>query len=223
MNRPKIIFMNSSGRSGTKSFHQAFDSLPNVISYHGARPKVEKENNLRYKLYKVAEQIDTLRERRLPLIHDAIVEKKHFVECTWFMTAFTRDLAKLFPSCTIIHLIRDGRDFVRSGWVRPWFVEGNFSYMSSIHSWSRDRFDPPSECQDRFSKICWLWAEQQRIMNYGMKRLKEWNNGGLVRVEDYRNKDLQPFFRTLGVLPKGWNKPIKMPVSNVTAKHEFPK
>ena len=68
-------------------------------------------------------------------------------------------LQQCFPNCKIIHLVRDGRDVVRS-WVNRdvYLKENDWSYRS-LKPHATDKYYKEWPNMDQFEKCCWFWAE----------------------------------------------------------------
>jgi|10_taG_2_1085330.scaffolds.fasta_scaffold26815_3 hypothetical protein len=181
MKNLKKIFITSSGRSGSKAIAQALNKINHVDSYHG--PNVfEMENCLKYQKKMSSAQVKLmLGEKRDPLLAHSYNRNNHYVESSWFLSAILEEIIEKYPDALVVHLVRDGRDFVRSGMNRFWFKPGA---LSRYNAWTRDRWSPPSECRSRLEKISWLWAEQQRIQRLSMEKIPKKNNGGVIRLED---------------------------------------
>jgi protein-tyrosine sulfotransferase len=77
------------------------------------------------------------------------------------MTPFADVIAREIPGAKFVALVRDPRDFVRSGMRRNYY---------NGHPWDSGRLRPPAgtpelsswEKMSQFEKICWLWAETYR-------------------------------------------------------------
>jgi len=154
----RVIFVSSSGRSGSKALAAALD-LPGVHSLHGPLPRVERANCLHHR-GQLQDPHATVRAARKKLVIGTLRRDLHYVESSWFLCSLGAVLKDVFPGCRLIHLVRDGRDFVRSGMARPWF-KNDRKYLAKPWSWSRDRWHPPPQANSRIAKIAWLWAAQQ--------------------------------------------------------------
>jgi hypothetical protein len=197
----KKIFISSSGRSGSNALALAFKKLDGVDSYHG--PNVfERENCLKYHGKLSERDISTmLSQKRDGLLLESRNNNHHYIESSWFLSAMLEDIVKKYPDALIVHLVRDGRDFVRSGMNRFWFKPGA---LSRYNSWTRDRWNPPGDCITRFEKISWLWAEQQRTQRLSMEKIPKKNNGGTIRLEDLiAQKNINWFADRIGLPHSG--------------------
>lgn len=182
MKNKNIIFFISSGRSGSLSLKNSFNSINGFKAFHKEN-QLEKENCLNY--HKKINNVNKLiYDKRFSIIENVCNKDINYIECSWYMCTFIHELVNNFPECKIFHLVRNGRNFVKSGMSRSWFKGKDTKYYKSINSWSRDRWNPPKECKNRFEKICWLWNEQQKIIYISMKNIPDINNYGIIKFED---------------------------------------
>tara|TARA_R110002020_G_scaffold50716_9_gene143358 strand:+ start:83498 stop:84268 length:771 start_codon:yes stop_codon:yes gene_type:complete len=202
-NRP--IFISSSGRSGSTSLVGALSKVKNIDAYHGPGYKeLEKVNCLSYLrsrgMSNISEKeiIRMIKRNRDSMIQKSNLSGCTYVESSWFISALLPEIIKAYPDAIVIHLVRDGRDFVRSGMNRFWF-SGNPKNLKRINAWTRDRWTPVSGCKTRFQKICWLWAEQQRVMKNGLGKIPNKNNFGTVKFEDLIAGDIRWFLKKVRI------------------------
>jgi len=204
------------------SLSKAIAQVPGVKSVHGPRPQLDKENCLKYH-GQLENSTAIIKAKRGKIIDSAINNGLHYVENSWFMSALAEEFVELYPECKIVHLIRDGRDFVRSGVNRPWFNENHplwKRWQSAIGRWNRDKWNPPSDCKTAFEKICWLWAEQQRIIELGLSNIPEKNRSGRVYFEDLISGKINWFLERIGLEA---NNEIVMKKVNSSRKHKMQK
>ncbi|HEY9693642.1 MAG TPA: sulfotransferase domain-containing protein [Oculatellaceae cyanobacterium] len=84
-------------------------------------------------------------------------------------------LRQLMPEFTIIHLVRDGRDFVTSALNRPTLTPKDKIY-GKIKPPSEDITPETWESMDRFTQLCWLWSYENEYLRK--------NSHELARFED---------------------------------------
>jgi len=158
----KIIFIASSGRSGSQSLATALGEVFEVQAFHD----MHEEN---YICKKYLESLKEVKKRRLNLITATLDAGYHYVECSVCTRCHLEDLTEDYPDCTIVHLVRDGRDYVRSGMGRPWFKKD----------------------KNQFSEICKLWALGQRTISKCPSEI--------VRLEDLIKGPIGWFVEKLGL------------------------
>src|SRR5690606_20464971 len=103
-----------------------------------------------------------------------------YVESSHFCAHLIGELNVLYGA-RFVHLYRRGSDVVRSGLQRrTWYNESLRrkyqparlvrDYFRRAHlievgrSFDEHRLKPPAELTTRFEKICWLWAEINRVI-----------------------------------------------------------
>lgn len=100
----------------------------------------------------------------------------HYIEANNNLAYLITPLRRLFPDARIIHLVRDGRDFVRSAYsktARPGAGRGRPALVMSEEDHRRrlqasDLPDDPYRSRwpqmSRFERICWYWQRKDGII-----------------------------------------------------------
>ncbi len=70
-------------------------------------------------------------------------------------------IKKEFPNAPLLHLVRDGRDVVRSHMSRRTMTLKN-PFSMSMHPVESDPWKDRWSGMDRFARICWYWQEENR-------------------------------------------------------------
>ena len=68
-------------------------------------------------------------------------------------------IQKAFPGATVLHLVRDGREVVRSHMSRRTMTVKN-PFSMSMHPIDSDPWKTQWPQMDRFARICWYWQEE---------------------------------------------------------------
>jgi len=68
-------------------------------------------------------------------------------------------IQKAFPQATVLHLVRDGREVVRSHMSRRTMTSKN-PFSMRIHPVKTDPWSARWAEMDRFARICWYWQEE---------------------------------------------------------------
>lgn len=68
-------------------------------------------------------------------------------------------IQKTFPKATLLHLVRDGRDVVRSSMSRRTMTAKN-PFSMGMHPTDSDPWKSHWPQMDRFARICWFWQEE---------------------------------------------------------------
>lgn len=139
-----------------------------------------------------------------------------YVESSHFMSHLIPQLRALFGA-RFVHLHRNGRAFVRSGSARScWYpaepkggirerlksrVRRFFRrrYLVNVgSSWEDHRLIPPSHLQSRHARICWLWAEINRVILRDLEPLPA-SDTFTLPVEDLAEGSLDRLLKFIGV------------------------
>jgi hypothetical protein len=156
------VFVVSPGRSGSALIALALDVHPAITALHepgdlAAMSRLAFEGWLRRV---TSEDVDRALERR----HRKLRPRGHgaWVESALWYTMLIPQLDGRF-----IHLIRDGREFVRSGLTRTWYTPK----QSPV--WRPHQLLPPPHLESRLGMMCWRWAEYQRRALEDLSRVPE--------------------------------------------------
>lgn len=177
----RAFFVLSTGRSGTQTLAHLLDTATNAKVWHHPEPNMIMETLHAYQgLIDARESFWVGRSHILcqawesGLIHG---ETDH--NMTPFATAIARDV----PQARFLVLVRDPREFIRSGMRRGYYIaggpwdEGRLKPLEHAETLGWDEFNP-------FEKVCWLWAETYRHINKSIAEI------GADRVKIVRFEDL---------------------------------
>jgi hypothetical protein len=111
----KFVFIMSTGRTGTKFFATFFNAHPDIYAVHEPRP------SWRLRMWSSAYMQGDVQKEKMAMVmrgmrHKLLddVKEKIYMESNPFITGFASILPQVFDSPTIIHIIRDPRDYVQS-------------------------------------------------------------------------------------------------------------
>ncbi len=199
------FFVVSSGRSGTAMLHKALSAEPGVEMHHEYMVQITQPLAVRRYLSLVD---DTEALKILGETHVAAVgysEARHWGDSSNKLSWLIPDLAKALPSAKFVHLVRDGRK-VAGSYFRKLGDECyddrstrilQAHYDNPAHApapppekkywWPVPRkADPTSRgfrCFNQFERICWHWAEINRVILNEFARLPA-GRQMFVRLED---------------------------------------
>ena len=124
----------------------------------------------------------------------------------------------IFPGVTLLHLVRDGRDVVRSTVPRRTMTLRNpFSMM--MHPMDSDPWHAHWAGMDRFARICWFWQEENRRLRTTIGRTVQFEKI-LSSYEYFRTEVLAPC--GIQIEEQVWREAISSP-RNITPRHQMPK
>jgi hypothetical protein len=104
-----------------------------------------------------------------------------YVEANNRFFSLLRPLRRVFPHARIVHVLRDGRDYVRSGLGRQWYTEKDRFPRLRADMFPDDPYAGQWEQMDRFEKIAWRWQKKDTFI---MNEVAELDNTLTVRFED---------------------------------------
>jgi hypothetical protein len=210
----KPFLITSTGRTATRWLAKLLNKAENAYVVHEPVPReqdlhveaiLEQDNTMRY-----------LREFRLREMALRIHEHKaaRYGEVNSFLRFHIKALQELIPELRIIHLVRDGRDVVRSVLNRRLNGAKNSPYYS-LRPPVLDEYTARWEDLTLFERVCWGWQGENRYMREHIILR--------ARLEDITSSyDLlrQQILEPLGLFvdKQFWNNATKKP-TNVTRKY----
>ena len=178
----RAFFVLSTGRSGTQTLAHLLDAAQNAKVWHHPEPNMIMET-----LYAYQDRIDEIGcfwRGRSHIICQAWEKGLIHGETDHNMTPFAPAIAEDIPNARFLVLVRDPREFIRSGMRRGYYRSGG--------AWDQGRLKPlPKQAKELnwgqlhpFEKVCWLWAETYRHINRTIEKI------GAERVMIVRFEDL---------------------------------
>ena len=174
------FFVLSAGRCGTLALAHLLNTATNAHVWHHPQPDPIQESLLAY--WGEIDKRKAFWKARYAIIHKTWAQGLVHGETDLLMTPFCDIIADEIPDSKFIVLVRDPRDFVRSGMRR------NYYYG---HPWDPGRLRPQNGTEefeewnqlDQFGKICWLWNETYENINQIITRIDK-DRVITVRFED---------------------------------------
>lgn len=160
-------FLISTGRTGTRflaNFLNLFEinyavhePLPNLLAEGNdfARNRISAEEIK--KKYLAGRQIyfkEILKNRQI----------KKYIESNNRLYSFIPVIRELYPESKFIHVVRDGRDVVRSGMSRHFYTKQDKTYRISADLIPDDPYFEKWNNMDQFEKICWWWQKKDSMI-----------------------------------------------------------
>ena len=171
------VFIVSAGRSGSQMLARMLAVHPAICALHEPLPPLNAEAYLAWshrKPWRFGSVTTAVKKKRRHLVDEiASANGLIYVESSHFASHLIAQLDEIFGA-KFVHLVRDGRDFVRSGMARDdWY--GAISLKERLaspirrrllvevgNSYLDHRLRPPRGCRTRFERLAWLWAEINR-------------------------------------------------------------
>lgn len=204
----KICFVLGTGRCGSKSIANNLNKHKDIYAKHEdikqfirlSTEYAHGEKNVREVKNEVLSIFEskTLKNYQNELI-------LHSDQRLWNMVPI---LKELFPKAKFIHLIRDGRDTVRSMYARNWFVDNELEINK--HEWAEYRLngylagDVDEEKWKNwgaFERCCWYWSYINESIS---KELLTQQKSYLIKLENI-DDNLSDFLEFLDVDKHNFN------------------
>ncbi len=192
----KVRFIVSTGRTGTKFLAKFFDSFSSTINArHEPNPDFLKLG-INYARGKVSfdKACATIKKSRLWICNE--IDKnnvKIYIESNNRYFSLIPVLWKIFPDAKIVHIIRDGRDYVRSVMNRDHYtVKDGIYYKKKLRlqaiDFPDDFYYDKWNKMSQFEKCCWQWVKRDSFI---YKEVKHDGRAITVKFEDIfdKNKD----------------------------------
>lgn len=189
----RMFFVVGHGRSGTKFLAELLGRAEGAQIYH--EPYPYDRYLLPYAYYfPESTVLKGMLEQRFSVMLAAHPRETVYGEVNSLLRYHVEYIRQKYKA-TIIHLVRNGRDVVRSTFVRPTYTSDD-SHLPIVPK-NEDPFSSNWVQSTRLEKICWYWNETVTNLQRTVKRT--------IRLEDIL-EDYDSFCR--GVLdPLGLNVP----------------
>jgi len=170
----KKVFIVSTGRTGTKFLARFLNQFEDCYCFHEPKPDF-----LKMAIKYTHNDISTARVRkkilqnRLPFLRDTKRKDcEFFIESNNRYFSLLKPLKEVFPKARIIHIIRDGRDYVRSGMNRDWYTEQDSEDRLKASDFPQDPCYIDWDEMSRFAKICWRWQKKDGFIYEAIKDME---------------------------------------------------
>jgi hypothetical protein len=219
--KTKLFFILGTGRSGTQMLSGLLNKSEKALVVH--EPNRHEDRNLYTEIRQnSALAVQYLNEFRRYGIYRRIMASmpQIYGEVTGTLRYHCAALKEVFPHVRLFLLVRDGRDVVRSVMNMKRFYKKGSKKFHSLGPLESDHFHEQWHAMSRFEKICWAWADTNRV-------LLEIIPDDVVYFErvisDY-DYTKQRLFEPLGlsISFEQWRESAKHKSKNATKVHTFP-
>jgi len=219
----RIFFLLGAGRSGTQLVSSLLNQNSNAVVLHEpsfyedvlVMDECRNNQNMAYKyLYDF---------RRYEIFREMKRHKNQIIygEVTGTLRFHCSALKKIFPNASLLILVRDGRDFVRSvmGWRQFYSYGSRGAWALSPNK--GEEYYAEWERMSRFEKVCWFWMDSQKAV---LKYIPAADSVMLESVaSDYRYFTEQLCKKLgLNVPQEIWGNIVTRRSKNSTRKYVFP-
>ena len=156
----KYFFFLSMGRTGTRFLAALLGKAPGTLVYHEPVKEDRVYFGLRY-AGNFDRVVDNYLERRFRDLIASGGKHKVYGEINSYLRCEADWLKKKFDP-VLFHLVRDGRDFVRSAYTRDVYTprEKKLVTVPKDHDPYADKWDKMT----RFRKLCWYWKHSNEFL-----------------------------------------------------------
>ena len=177
----RAFFVMSTGRSGTQTLAHLLRMATGAKVWHHPQPYMIMETQKAY--WGAIDQAPVFWSGRGQIIREAWDDGLVHGETDHNMTPFCAEIAAAVPGAKFLILVRDPREFVRSGMRR--------NYFRGSGAWEQGRLrpqedDPRREAWEKmpqFDQVAWLWAETYREIERQRAEIGE-DRVTVLRFED---------------------------------------
>jgi hypothetical protein len=214
----KIIFITSTGRSGSKILADILNSHKDVKCTHEFAELKTQSLGVKFLVNKIDE---SNLSKQLKKIYDPIInsnKKKKFIDCSDNIARYISVLKQLYPDSKFVHLFRDGRKVVSSFFYklnkeiysRKFYDETHKFFLNKRKKLPMNKSywnNPPKNMNltnfkklSQFNKICMYWSDTNEKIIHEFKKLKS-NDKFLLNFEKFsaNNAFRKKFFKFLGI------------------------
>lgn len=183
----KPIFILSTGRTGTTYLAKYFSYYPNIYAVHEPKPSRRMRQLSMARLQEVFNDDQYLakilnQQRQNMIKHSG----KIYIESNPFLVGFAKALPVVFDSPTLIHVVRDPRDYITSG-INHGALKGTKKFLNNhLKYWLFDveKKDGESDRTHMVRRLATFWTVSN---NFIASAGKDVPNYHLVKFESLFN------------------------------------
>jgi len=212
-----VFFILSQGRSGTSFLANLLDkSAKACVEHEPVREDFQAYQGAFHSEKKALKYIKNFRKREIYFrVRNRNIEI--YGEVNSLLRRHYKALKDNFPNATFIHLIRDGRDVVRSMMSRRTMTPEDPN-TKLIYPKEGDPYKEKWLEMSRFEKLCWYWQEENRYLRENIQNLVKFEEI-LKDYEYFRNNILEKIGICLS--EEIWKREVNNP-KNVTKEYSIP-
>lgn len=213
----KFFFILAIGRSGTNFFAHLLDKAEDAIVVHEpVRSDFRAYKEAFFSEKKAYSYFNSFRKKEIYLrVKDTNLEV--YGEVNSVIRRHCKAIQRIFPKAKIFHLVRDGRDVVRSMMARKTMTREDFN-TRNIKPTQSDPWFNKWDKMNRFEKLCWYWDVENRYLHENINTTLYFEKL-LSSYEYFREYLLKPL--ALDITKEIWEEEIKTP-KNVTQQYTIP-
>ena len=212
-----IFFILSIGRSGTQFLSNLLNLIPRACVEH--EPVTNDFRSYQGAFYSEKKAYLYIKYFRKKEIYLRVKDKNinSYGEVNSVLRRHSKALRELIPNVKILHLVRDGRDVVRSGLSRKTMTTKD-RITRNIRPSKGDPWYDEWKNMNRFERICWYWDVENRYLNKNIENTIRFEE--LISDFDYFEEILVKNLN-LKISKDIWQKEILIP-KNVSQEYKVP-
>ncbi|MCK4523532.1 sulfotransferase [candidate division WOR-3 bacterium] len=209
------FFILAMGRSGTKF-------LSSLLNSNSVKVVHERFPDILF--YQLAYRSEKLADSYFISYRRNVIDRElknnlvsNYGEVNGLLRRHCNTIHKFYPNSKIIHLVRDGRNVVRSMMSRKsfkWYDIGT----RFVHPLKGDSYWNKWHLMSRFEKLCWYWMIDNKYLRLNCKYQIEFEK--LISNYDYYKMNVLDLLE-IEQSNDSWENLVKKP-KNVTKRYSFP-
>lgn len=215
-NSRNVFFILSMGRSGTQSLSDLLNKTPGALVVHEPFIEAVPHQEAFHDPRKAKEYIQNFRKKEsYSRVHKLDIET--YGEVNSFLRRHCNALKTAFPKAKLLHLVRDGRDVIRSMYSRETMKPRAYD-TRRIYPRENDPWRDEWPRMLRFEKLCWYWMVENKYLRECIGKTIHFEK--IILEYDYFKKNvLKPL--NLEISRETWEEIINKP-KNATVSHKLP-
>lgn len=158
----KLFFLLSIGRSGTKWLADLLNIAPRALVVHEPFIETIPHQEAFNDPMKAENYISKFRKREIWLRINTL-DVCVYGEVNSFLRRHCESLKRAFPNAVLMHIVRDGRDVVRSMYSRETMMPRAYD-TKRICPKENDPWRDQWQKMSRFEKLCWYWMVENTYL-----------------------------------------------------------
>jgi len=214
----KFFFILGFGRSGTAFMAHFLDQARGAYVFH--EPVLEDfyaHMRAHYSLTTGESYIQGFRKKEIYLRTRGLTPGV-YGEANSNLRCHAHAIKKAFPEAAILHLVRDGREVVRSHVSRRTMTIKN-PFSMQMHPVKSDKWSTEWPNMDRFARMCWYWQEENSRLRSAIGKTIQFEKI-LSSYEYFRSEVLEACH--IHIDKKEWEMAVASP-RNITSNFQMPK
>ena len=217
INNTQIFFILAIGRSGTMFLSQLLNKSPRAFVVHEpVRSDFRAYKQAFYSEIKANKYFSKFRKKEI-FLRNHKINIDTYGEVNSVLRRHCNAIKRNFPTAKILHLIRDGRDVVRSMLSRKTMTIEDQNTRNIIPK-KGDQWYNEWTNMNRFERLCWYWDIENRYLGESIDNIIKFEKL-ISNYEYFRTNLLIPL--NLEISEEIWQKEVKTP-KNITPKHNLP-